>query len=358
MARVVIVDDEADYCHYVGLALRGDGHDVLSVPNGREAVDRGTRFRPNLLIADWMLRGSLHGVNVAYALQAVEPDLQSILITGYSSADVSTAAERAGICELVEKPFALDDIREALRRALASRRMRRPRWQQLAVACVDGQRRFVFANPRAREFVAPVAGSAPAHLSEVLAGDDHELLNRAAARWVQVQARAADAGAWYVRSQTPREDGTRLIVARRSNEPYYAGIQIVEMLLDVSEPRPTRWPFDGHVLVIDDDEESRGVLVAALEYAGATCFGHGSPDEGWSLFEADPGIRFVIWRIGPQIERIVGMVRRMRAARPGVVIVGTPSDYRLGDLSAVGVDLSLLKPWLIDELIASLRRLA
>ncbi len=356
MARVLVLDDEPDYCRYVGLALQADGHELLSVSTAREAIDRGSRFLPQVLIADWMLKSQSHGINVAYALQVVEPDLRVVLITGFPSRDVQAEAARANVFRLVEKPFLLDDIRQALQGALAARRVRTPRWLQLAVVCVDDALQIRMANAKARELFSATRGEPDARrLEALLSGDVPRAVREAAERWIGVGLQSDEPSTCYIRSQTPRSDGTRLVVLRRSNEPYYAGLQAVETLLNVREPRPTRWPFEGRVLVIDADEAARGVLVAALEYAGAGCFGFESLEAGWPLFEADAGIRYVIWRLSQPESRMRTHIERMRSVRAGVTIIGASSDYRLDDLNAAGVDYCIMKPWLIDELIATLQ---
>ena len=69
MCKVLIVDDERDYRDQLSLCLSEDELEIRTAGSGREAIDLGACFRPDVLVADWMLKNHIHGLHVAEVLQ-------------------------------------------------------------------------------------------------------------------------------------------------------------------------------------------------------------------------------------------------------------------------------------------------
>ena len=63
--RGLSADDEERYRDYLRASLAAQGHDVSTVDAGRVAIDHGVRFRPQVLVPDWMLRADLPGLRVS-----------------------------------------------------------------------------------------------------------------------------------------------------------------------------------------------------------------------------------------------------------------------------------------------------
>ncbi len=55
MAKILLVDDEADMLDVWTLFLRHSGHDVMKATNGVEALDIAQEFLPDLVILDLMM---------------------------------------------------------------------------------------------------------------------------------------------------------------------------------------------------------------------------------------------------------------------------------------------------------------
>ncbi len=110
MVRILVVDDEPQYCENLGLCLSSEGYEVCTATTSDEAVSLGESFRPDVLVADWMLRSTRDGLEVSSALRAGSPRLETILITGYPSTELHDNAQQADVFEVLEKPFELNDL--------------------------------------------------------------------------------------------------------------------------------------------------------------------------------------------------------------------------------------------------------
>ena len=118
--KILIVDDEPTYREYLKRFLSRDGLDVRTAETGAEAIEVSREFAPDILLADWMLRCEMHGIEVGEALRRQWPDLRILLMTGFPTADLQAEAERVGIDGFLEKPFSLEDLSSAIKDALAT----------------------------------------------------------------------------------------------------------------------------------------------------------------------------------------------------------------------------------------------
>ena len=122
MATVLIVEDEDSLRETLSRYLVHEGHDVIAAASGYEALEAGFDSNPDLLIADWMLKNHIHGLHVSEVFRALHPSLNTILITGFPSRDLLEESDRCGVSRLLEKPFDLRDLHDAVDLALGDAR--------------------------------------------------------------------------------------------------------------------------------------------------------------------------------------------------------------------------------------------
>ena len=81
-AKILLVDDEAAVCRTCTKVLAADGHEVSSVPNGDEALDRIENDRFDVAVLDLKMPGS-GGLRVLRAIRKVSPQTEVVVVTGY-----------------------------------------------------------------------------------------------------------------------------------------------------------------------------------------------------------------------------------------------------------------------------------
>lgn len=118
MARILIVDDEPGFAALIGQALGRRGHDVRACDNAVEAVVLAPQLNPEVMVLDWMLGKGTERDNVLAAVRRVSPGVHVIVATGYR-ADQIPAGTGAGRWEVLEKPFSVDQLAEAVDRVMA-----------------------------------------------------------------------------------------------------------------------------------------------------------------------------------------------------------------------------------------------
>jgi DNA-binding NtrC family response regulator len=118
MKKILIVDDEPSYRDSLELILSHEDYQVRTAADGPAALESGDGFGPDVLIADWMLRGSMNGLEVAKTLLESNPDMRTIVITGYSTPRLESQAGEIEGTEVLTKPFGVDQLLDAVERAL------------------------------------------------------------------------------------------------------------------------------------------------------------------------------------------------------------------------------------------------
>lgn len=117
--RILIVDDEYVYCRYISQTLTERGYDVATAASAEEALEQGRKHAPAILVVDLKLKEERDGLQLIRGLRLLNPQLRSVLMTGFVSCDITGEREELGISCLLEKPFELAEIVEAVAQAEA-----------------------------------------------------------------------------------------------------------------------------------------------------------------------------------------------------------------------------------------------
>ncbi len=84
MTRILVVDDDPDFCEIARLILQREGYEVESALDGQTAMIRIRQDAPDLILLDVMMTGVLDGVSLAHAIESA-PELHHIPIIMVSS---------------------------------------------------------------------------------------------------------------------------------------------------------------------------------------------------------------------------------------------------------------------------------
>jgi CheY-like chemotaxis protein len=136
--RILVVDDEAPTRNFLcdGLGALGITDQAIGVASAEDALEQARNEPPDLVISDIRMTG-LNGLDLARYLRQSCPDTKVILVTGYSTRDIEKTASALGVDALIRKPFGLEALGEAVRKALSQARSARPDESGLAPAAID-----------------------------------------------------------------------------------------------------------------------------------------------------------------------------------------------------------------------------
>ncbi|WP_407936956.1 response regulator transcription factor [Kineosporia babensis] len=112
--RVLVVDDERTLTDLLTMALRYEGWQVRSAPDGNTAVREARDWRPDAVILDVMLP-DIDGLNVLRRLREDDRDIPVLFLTARDSVEDRIAGITAGGDDYVTKPFSLEEVVARLR---------------------------------------------------------------------------------------------------------------------------------------------------------------------------------------------------------------------------------------------------
>ncbi len=295
MATVLVVEDEDSLRDTLSRYLAREGHEVIAASSGDEALEAGFDAAPDLLIADWMLKSHIHGLHVSEVFRALNPRLHTILITGFPSRDLLEESDRCGVSHLLEKPFELWELQDAVDRALAAGRTPDPAGAApIAAIAVGVGGELDFVSPRAAEHLARLG--LPAHATrfdELVEGDVLSVLEQAESTWGELETRGPRRTTWLLRARrrAGRVGWLAVVCPReqRRSDPR------VRILLDVRAATPHRsLGRHGPVIVLERDGVVRRLLVSQIERVGAICYASDDLPSALRLLAAEPRARTVL----------------------------------------------------------------
>lgn len=118
MARILIVDDEANIRSMIRMALLQQGHEVDQAGDGPDGLTRfGYGKECDLVLLDQRMPG-MDGLEVLREVRRRDPRAKVIMITAFGTVDLAVDAMKSGATDFLRKPFTLDMLRDAVKAAL------------------------------------------------------------------------------------------------------------------------------------------------------------------------------------------------------------------------------------------------
>jgi DNA-binding NtrC family response regulator len=117
--KILVVDDDPDIRSILQDRLESLGYQVISAPDGQEALAKIAKEEPDLVFLDLQMP-QMPGLQVLKNLHD-HPDLPVIVITAFGSIENAVAAMRQGAFDFITKPFAPDHLDIVTRKALERR---------------------------------------------------------------------------------------------------------------------------------------------------------------------------------------------------------------------------------------------
>jgi CheY-like chemotaxis protein len=121
--RILIVDDEELVREVAGEMLRTMGYEVDSASDGKEAIRRYMQARQtaepfHAVIMDLTMPGGMGGKETMEKLREIDPDVKTIVSSGYSHDEVMANFRDFGFIGVVGKPYKPSELGKALQQIL------------------------------------------------------------------------------------------------------------------------------------------------------------------------------------------------------------------------------------------------
>jgi DNA-binding response OmpR family regulator len=111
--RILIIEDEPEVAEVLAGALATQGHTPTVAHTGADGLSRIAAEAPQAVFLDVRLPGA-NGVDVLRQIRERDLALPVVILTGRASGEEIDAARDLGVTEVLEKPWALRHLDEAL----------------------------------------------------------------------------------------------------------------------------------------------------------------------------------------------------------------------------------------------------
>ena len=121
MAKVLVVDDDAEIRSMVSVVLEAAGHEVAIAEDGDAAIKKIKRVRYDLVLLDIMMP-EVDGYGVLDEVRAMpsREDLPIVVLTARHDPDGLAREVASGATDHLAKPFLLSELEDVIERALSA----------------------------------------------------------------------------------------------------------------------------------------------------------------------------------------------------------------------------------------------
>src|ERR671923_2271500 len=120
MAYILVVDDERSTLEALSTILSREGHDVLTVTSGQEALALLQDEELDLLLSDVKMP-KMDGLALLRHIRAQQPEIVVIMMSGHQDVTAAVEAMKAGAFDYMVKPFGREEVVRTIQKALAHR---------------------------------------------------------------------------------------------------------------------------------------------------------------------------------------------------------------------------------------------
>jgi len=118
--KILVIDDEPVVCSSCKRALGEEGYEVETVLGGRDAIEILESREFDLVITDLKMP-SISGMDILEHVKKKRPDVQVVMITGYSTIDTAVESIKKGAFDYISKPFTPEELLSVVRDASIKR---------------------------------------------------------------------------------------------------------------------------------------------------------------------------------------------------------------------------------------------
>lgn len=118
MARVLVIEDDKNLRKYVRQVLKIEKHEVVEAADGAAGMEM-LRAKPVDLVITDIFMPKQDGISTIMELQSDFPEVKIIVISGggrLESVDFFELAAKLGAHQILQKPFTMEEMLEAVRR--------------------------------------------------------------------------------------------------------------------------------------------------------------------------------------------------------------------------------------------------
>jgi ATP-dependent Lon protease len=121
--RLLVVDDEEIARKNLAHVLTREEYDVVTAADGESALRELESGEFDVVLTDLRM-GKIDGMELLDRIRIRHPETSVVMVTGYATVPSAIEAVKKGAFHYIAKPFKLDEVRDAVKRALEKKTLR------------------------------------------------------------------------------------------------------------------------------------------------------------------------------------------------------------------------------------------
>lgn len=109
MIKILILDDEKDFCSSLKDFFSEKGLSVFTACSGKDGIKLAEKEKPDFILLDIKMQ-EMDGIDVLKKLRGIHPKCKVIMVTGIASEKLKDTLIKAGVLAYVTKPVNLQDL--------------------------------------------------------------------------------------------------------------------------------------------------------------------------------------------------------------------------------------------------------
>lgn len=160
--KVLIIDDDVDICLLLNRYLTNHGFQVSDAFNGNKALEMLKKSTYDVILCDYRLPDT-DGLDLLKKLKVLNPDVQVIIITGYSDVRMAVQTIKQGAYDYITKPLYHEEILDKVKNAAN---------KQPKESASQGEKNFIIGKSQsAVELYKHIDLVAPTDMSVIIEGE-------------------------------------------------------------------------------------------------------------------------------------------------------------------------------------------
>ena len=111
--RILVLDDEEIVCTRLKPALEKAGYIVETFTDSRKAKEALEQRAFDIVVTDLKM-ANIDGMELFRLAKEVRPETEVIIISGFATVDVTRVAMRAGVRDVIAKPFRISELKDLI----------------------------------------------------------------------------------------------------------------------------------------------------------------------------------------------------------------------------------------------------
>ncbi len=127
--RILVVEDDASMRRALESVLAAQGYQVDAADNAERAVELTCQHTYDLIVSDIRM-GEVDGLDAIERAKAVQPEVGTLVVSGYASEEETLRAVRLNVGGYIKKPFKMKDLLDSVQGLLEKKRQDQLRTQE------------------------------------------------------------------------------------------------------------------------------------------------------------------------------------------------------------------------------------